>query len=106
MFTAWNDTAQTWTLNPLVPGDGHFDADNDAMTDAQEFSIGYSNPANGITHPSDAPLLHEDGDINDPTQKAQRVYSIILDKGLRGSRHLAEFQIWQSTGTANNFITT
>ena len=106
LFTAWNDTAQTWTLNPLVPGDGQFDADNDALTDAQEFSIANSNPVNGILHPTDAPLLHEDGDINDPTQKAQRVYSIILDKGLRGKRHLSEFQIWQSTGTANNFITT
>ena len=29
MFTAWNDTAQTWTLNPLVPGDGTFDADDE-----------------------------------------------------------------------------
>ena len=106
LFTAWNDTAQTWTLNPLVPGDGSFDADDDALTDAQEFSIATSNPVNGITHPLDAPLLHEDGDINDPTQKAQRVYSIILDKGMRGNRHLAEFNVWQSTGTANAFITT
>ncbi len=106
MFTAWNDTAQTWTLNPLVPGDGTFDADNDALTDAQEFSLANSNPDNGEQHPLDAPLMHIDGDINDPTQKAQRVYTIILDKGQRGKRHLEEFQIWQSSGVSNTFIST
>ena len=106
MFTAWNDTAQTWTLNPLVPGDGTFDADNDALTDAQEFSLVTTNPENGEQHPPDAPLMYVDGDLNDPTQKAQRVYSIILEKGQRGKRHLEEFQIWQSSGVANTFIST
>ncbi|HIL66145.1 MAG TPA: hypothetical protein EYG33_08295 [Candidatus Poseidoniales archaeon] len=106
LFTAWNDTAQTWTLNPLVPGDGLFDADNDALTDAQEFSLATMNPVNGITHPLDAPLMHLDGDINDPTQKAQRVYSILLDKSLRGQRHLEAFQTWQSTGIPSNFLAT
>ena len=74
MFTAWNDSAQTWTLNPMVPGDGSFDADNDGLTDAQEFSLATTNPVNGENHPLDAPLMHIDGDLNDPTQKAQRVY--------------------------------
>ena len=106
MFTAWNDTAQTWTLNPLVPGDGSFDADDDALTDAQEFSLVTTNPENGENHPIDAPLMHIDGDLNDPTQKAQRVYTIILDKGQRGKRHLDQFTEWQSTGVANNFIST
>ena len=106
MFTAWNDSAQTWTLNPLVPGDGNFDADNDAMTDAQEFSLLTTNPDNGENHPLDAPVMHIDGDLNDPTQKAQRVYTIILDKGQRGKRHLEQFQEWQSTGIASNFIST
>ena len=106
MFTAWNDSAQTWTLNPLVPGDGNFDADNDAMTDAQEFSLLTTNPDNGENHPLDAPVMHIDGDLNDPTQKAQRVYTIILDKGQRGKRHLEQFQEWQSTGIANTFIST
>ena len=106
MFTAWNDTAKTWTLNPLVPGDGSFDADNDALTDAQEFSLVTTNPENGENHPIDAPLMHIDGDLNDPTQKAQRVYTIILDKGQRGKRHLDQFTEWQSTGIANNFIST
>ena len=106
MFTAWNDTAQTWTLNPLVPGDGSFDADDDALTDAQEFSLVTTNPLNGENHPVDAPLMHIDGDLNDPTQKAQRVYSIILDKGQRGKRHIAQFEDWQSTGIANTFIST
>jgi hypothetical protein len=106
MFTAWNDTAQTWTLNPLVPGDGTFDADDDALTDAQEFSLASINPVNGENHPLDAPLMHIDGDLNDPTQKSQRVFNIISDKGQRGKRHLAEFTEWQSTGIANTFIST
>ena len=106
MFTAWNDTAQTWTLNPLVAGDGSFDADDDALTDAQEFSLVNTNPMNGENHPLDAPLMHIDGDLNDPTQKAQRVYTIILDKGQRGKRHLDQFQEWQSTGIPTNFIST
>ena len=106
MFTSWNLTAQTWTLNPLVAGDGQFDSDNDALTDAQEFSLATENPNNGILHPGDAPLMHEDGDINDPTQKAQRVYTIILDKGSRAKRHLDAFTEWQSTGIPNNFIGT
>ena len=106
LFTAWNDTAQTWTLNPLVPGDGDFDADDDGLTDSQEFSIATMNPDNGVDHPLDAPLLHIDGDLNDPTQKAQRVYTIILDKGQRANRYLDEFQEWQSTGIANTFIST
>ena len=106
LFTAWNDTAQTWTLNPLVPGDGSFDADDDALTDAQEFSLLTTNPVNGESHPLDAPLMHIDGDLNDPTQKSQRVFNIIMDKGQRGKRHLVEFQEWQSTGIANAFIST
>ena len=48
---------------------------------------------NGENHPLDAP--HIDGDLNDSTQKAQRVYTIILDKGQRGKRHLDQFQEWQ-----------
>ncbi|MDP6870321.1 MAG: hypothetical protein QGI21_06080 [Candidatus Poseidoniaceae archaeon] len=106
LFTAWNDTASQWTLNPLVPGDGQFDSDSDGLSDSVEFSLATSNPDNGGSHPLDAPLMHIDGDINDPTQKAQRVYSIILEKGQRGKRHLDEFQIWQSTGIANIFIET
>ena len=106
LFTTWNDTAQTWTLNPLVAGDGSFDSDNDALTDAQEFSLATTNPNNGETHPLDAPLMHIDGDLNDPTQKALRVYTIILDKGLRGKRHIDQFQEWQSTGIPTNFIST
>ena len=33
--------------------------------------------------------------------KAQRVYTIILEKGQRGKRHLADFSEWQSTGIPN-----
>jgi hypothetical protein len=106
LFTAWNDTAQTWTLNPLVPGDGSFDADNDALTDAQEFSLLTTNPENGEDHPPDAPLMQIDGDLNDPMLKVQRVFKIILEKDQRGKRHLVEALEWQSTGIASTFIST
>ena len=36
LFTAWNLSAQTWTLNPLVADDGDFDADEDGLH-KQEF---------------------------------------------------------------------
>ncbi len=106
MFTTWNDSAQVWTLNPLVPGDGSFDSDEDGLTDGQEFSLLTTNPENGGNHPIDSPLMHIDGDLNDPSQKAQRVYTMILEKGQRGKRHLADFSEWQSTGIPNNFIST
>ena len=35
LFTAWNISAQTWTLNPVVAGDGTFDSDNDGLVDLQ-----------------------------------------------------------------------
>ena len=38
LFTTWNSSAQTWTLNPLTPGDGLFDSDEDGLVDIQEFA--------------------------------------------------------------------
>ena len=40
------------------------------------------------------------------TQPKKQVYTIILDKGQRGKRHLDQFQEWQSTGIPTNFIST
>ena len=77
LFTAWNISAQTWTLNPVVAGDGNFDSDDDGLADLQEFALATSNPENGIDAPVDAPLLHEDGDVQEPTKKAQRVSDLI-----------------------------
>ena len=44
LFTTWNSSAQTWTLNPLMPGDGLFDSDEDGLVDLQEFALANSNP--------------------------------------------------------------
>ena len=88
LFTAWNLSAQTWTLNPVVAGDGTFDSDNDGLADLQEFALATANPENGIDAPADAPLLHEDGDVQQPTKKAQRVFQILISKDSRGKRLL------------------
>ena len=55
LFTAWNDSAQTWTLNPMVPDDGDFDADGDGLLDRQELALAFEQPDNGEVHPADAP---------------------------------------------------
>ncbi|MBT60593.1 MAG: hypothetical protein CMA63_03440 [Euryarchaeota archaeon] len=96
LFTSWNLTAQTWTLNPLVAGDGNFDGDGDGLIDSKEFALANSSPENGIDHPSDAPLLHIDGDVQQPTEKAQRVFNILITKETRGKRLLADFNDWQA----------
>ena len=83
LFTAWNVSAATWTLNPLVAGDGDFDGDEDGLIDRQEFALASEQPDNGIEHPSDAPLLHVDGDFQQPTEKAQRVFNILISKETR-----------------------
>ena len=104
LFTAWNVSAGTWTLNPLVAGDGDFDGDEDGLIDRQEFAIAAEQPDNGMDHPSDAPLLHEDGDLQQPTEKAQRVFNILISKETRGKRLLADFNAWQQGEPPNAFI--
>ena len=104
LFTSWNLSAQTWTLNPLVADDGDFDADEDGLIDSQEFALASSNPDNGVVHPSDAPLLHEDGDIQQPTEKASRIFDIIISKQTRGKRYLDDLNAWQQGEPPNAFI--
>ncbi len=104
LFTSWNNSAQTWTLNPLVSGDGNFDGDGDGLIDKQEFELVNSNPDNGGDHPFDAPLMHEDGDQQQPTEKAQRVFNILITKETRGKRLLDDFNDWQQGEPPNSFI--
>ncbi|MDE0857320.1 MAG: hypothetical protein OSA38_01985 [Candidatus Poseidoniaceae archaeon] len=104
LFTAWNLSAETWTLNPLVAGDGDFDGDGDGLIDAQEFALSASNPENGIEHPNDAPLLHIDGDAQQATEKAQRVFNILITKETRGKRLLSDFNGWQQGEPPNAII--
>ncbi|MEC8353875.1 MAG: hypothetical protein VXZ47_06010 [Candidatus Thermoplasmatota archaeon] len=104
LFTTWNSSTQTWTLNPLTPGDGLFDSDEDGLVDLQEFALVNSNPDNGIEHPTDAPLLHIDGDLLQPTEKAQRMFNMLISKETRGKRLLNDFNDWQNGEPANAFI--
>jgi len=104
LFTSWNTSAQTWTLNPLVDGDGNFDGDGDGLIDKQEFDLVNFNPDNGGNHPFDAPLMHIDGDLHQPTEKAQRVFNILITKETRGKRLLDDFNDWQQGEPANSFI--
>ena len=104
LFTTWNVSANVWTLNPLVAGDGDFDGDEDGLIDRQEFALAVEQPDNGIDHPSDAPLLHVDGDYQQPTEKAQRVFNILISKETRGKRLLNDFNAWQQGEPPNAFI--
>lgn len=104
LFTSWNNSAQTWTLNPLVAGDGNFDGDGDGLIDKQEFALVNSNPDNGGNHPFDAPLMHVDGDLQQSTEKALRVFNILITKETRGKRMLNDFNDWQQGEPANSFI--
>ena len=104
LFTAWNSSAEVWTLNPLVPDDGNFDGDEDGLIDKQEFALATMQPDNGIEHPSDAPLLHIDGDLQQPTEKAQRIFNMLISKNTRGKRLLDDFNAWQSGEPPNAFI--
>ena len=104
LFTSWNVSAGTWTLNPLVAGDGDFDGDEDGLIDRQEFALANAQPDNGIDHPSDAPLMHIDGDLQQPTEKAQRVFNILISKETRGKRMLNDFNAWQQGEPPNAFI--
>ena len=106
LFTSWNLTAGRWTLNPLVAGDGLFDGDGDGLTDSQEFAVAVEKPDNGVEHPSDAPLLHLDGDVQQPTEKAQRVFNILITKESRGKRLLADFNDWQAGVPTNSILST
>jgi len=104
LFTTWNETTFQWTLNPLTPGDGDFDSDADGIIDRREFSLALSLPDNGIEHLDGLPLMVEDGDDNQPSEKAQRVFNMILNQDLRGKRYLTQFNEWQSGSPPSEFI--
>ncbi len=93
VFTQWDSDAEIWTLNPLVPGDGSFDGDNDGLTDSQEFSLTDSNPVNGNFHPGGAPLFHDVPLSVDQVDKA-RVFEIITSKGYRAYRWNSDYLSW------------
>ncbi|DAC09979.1 MAG TPA: hypothetical protein D7I09_04740, partial [Candidatus Poseidoniales archaeon] len=54
--------------------------------------------------PADAPLFHIDGDNQQPTEKGQRIFRILIDKDTRGKRYLADFNSWQQGEVPSEFI--
>ena len=95
LFTTWNESAEVWTLNPLVAGDGQFDSDNDAIIDALELSIAYEIPDNGGSNPFDAPLLGADAEWNQPQYTPVRVHNMLITKEGRQVLVYGDFQKWQ-----------
>ena len=48
--------------------------------------------------------MHLDGDVQQPTKKAQRVFQMLISKDSRGKRLLDDFNAWQSGEPPNVFI--
>jgi hypothetical protein len=48
--------------------------------------------------------MHIDGDLLQPTEKAQRIFNILITKETRGKRLLNDFNDWQNGEPANIFI--
>ena len=96
MFTRWNSTDETWTLNPLIAGDGNYDSDRDGITDLVELNLTNRNPQNGGLSPLDAPRLWEEAESLDPDEAVNRVYRILFNKEGRAEIALEQFDDWQN----------
>ncbi|MEL0268363.1 MAG: hypothetical protein VXA14_04570, partial [Euryarchaeota archaeon] len=96
MFTRWNSTDETWTLNPLIAGDGNYDSDRDGITDLVELNLTNRNPQNGGLSPPDAPRLWEEAESLDPDEAVNRVYRILFNKEGRAEIALEQFDDWQN----------
>ena len=106
LFTQWNQSDATWTLNPLVAGDGHYDADKDALTDLQELNLSVQNPVNGGLAPPDAPKMWEEAITLNQGAATARVYSMLFNKQGRALIALQQFSLWQQTGIAMPLLQT
>ena len=95
MFTRWNMTDETWTLNPLIAGDGNYDSDRDGITDLVELNLTNKNPQNGGLSPPDAPRMWEEAEALDPNEAINRVYRILFNKEGRADIALQQFNDWQ-----------
>ena len=96
LFTQWNQSDMVWTLNPLVAGDGHYDADRDALTDLQELNLTVSNPINGGLSPPDAPHMWEEAILQNENAFLQRINSMLFAKGNRAMIAAQQFLDWRS----------
>ena len=97
LFTDFNTSSQTWTLNPLVAGDGQFDSDEDGLTDAQELALATSQPDNGLDHPADAWLFHEDAFLQDPLNFTTRMLLMLQSKESRATLAYQQFLNYEQT---------
>ena len=96
LFTQWNQTDEVWTLNPLVSGDGHYDADQDALTDMQELNLTVQNPVNGGLSPPDAPRMWEEAMAQNENAFLQRINSMLFAKGNRAMIAAQQYLDWRS----------
>ncbi|MEE2812086.1 MAG: hypothetical protein VX320_02595 [Candidatus Thermoplasmatota archaeon] len=94
LFTQWNQTDQVWTLNPLVSGDGHYDGDQDALTDLQELNLTNNNPSNGGLSPWDAPKMWEEAFELNEVAATNRISSMLFSKGNRAMIVSDQFVDW------------
>jgi len=94
LFTQWNQSDGLWTLNPLVAGDGHYDADNDALTDLQELNLTNMNPINGGLSPPDAPKMWEEALAQNQQSALNRISTMLFSKGNRAMVAGMQFSEW------------
>jgi len=110
IFTEWNTSNQLWTLNPLVSEDGHYDSDNDGLTDYQELSLVTGAPDNGINHPGGVPLMYVDAEDQAPnpllsaTVTVTRVSNILSGKEGRATLAMKDLADWVNGQPPSNLI--
>jgi hypothetical protein len=97
LFTQWNQSDMVWTLNPMVAGDGHYDADHDALTDLQELNLTVQNPVNGGLSPPDAPRMWEEAISQNENAFLQRINSMLFAKGNRAMIAAEQYLDWRSS---------
>ena len=95
LLTDWNSNDGLWTLNPLVAGDGDYDADNDGLTDRQELSLVNGLPDNGVFHPPDAPVFYLDAEEQMPGTEFSRVGNILNNTENRATLVKLDLIDWQ-----------
>jgi len=95
IFTSWNSTEGVWTLNPLTPGDGKFDSDNDGISDIIELNLTKNRPVNGGLSPQGAPLFWVESHSNNPLHTENRIFRILFGKEGRADLAMDQYLEWK-----------
>ena len=95
IFTSWNSTEGTWTLNPLTPDDGKFDSDNDGISDIIELNLTYNRPINGGLSPQGAPIFWVEADSINNIDTENRIFRILFGKEGRAELAMDQFNEWK-----------